>query len=198
MKPKRSRWFLISLFLAGSAFLLFVGLLGLVWWMGQRGDFSQSRSGREMQQWDPPRSRLEERVPLTNFLSRLPVVVLHTQGQGVSRDYLTRVGIDVFAAGQSDLSVSSKAEHSGLATIRYRGSSSARLPKLSYTLHLVDAQTNQVKASLLGMPKEEDWVLYAPFEDKTLMRDVLAYEMARNSGHYAPRTRFVEVFVNST
>jgi len=198
MKPKRNRWLVVSLFLAGSAFLLFIGLLALVWWVGQRGDFSRSRSNREMQQWDPPRPVSMERVPLTNFSTRLPVIVLHTQGQDVSRDYLTRVGIDIFPAGQSDLSTSSKAEHSSLATIRYRGSSSGRLPKLSYTLHLVDAETNQVKVALLGMPKEEDWVLYAPFEDKTLMRDVLAYEMARNSGHYAPRTRFVELFVHSS
>jgi spore coat protein CotH len=38
-------------------------------------------------------------------------------------------------------------------------------------------------------------VLYAPFEDKSLMRDVLAYELARRMGHYAPRTRYVELFL---
>jgi hypothetical protein len=31
--------------------------------------------------------------------------------------------------------------------------------------------------------------------DKTLIRDVLAYELWRQMGHYAPRTRFVELFV---
>lgn len=196
MKPKRSRWVVVILMLGGAGFIGLVGLIGMVWWIGQQRDYSRSRASREMQEWNPPRHEISERVPFTNFSSRLPVVVLHTRGQYVSKESLTSVGIDVFAAGQTDLSISSKADHSGLATIRYRGSSSARLPKLSYTLHLVDAQTNQVKASLLGLPKEEDWVLYAPFEDKTLMRDVLAFEMARDSGHYAPRTRFVELFVN--
>jgi spore coat protein CotH len=53
-----------------------------------------------------------------------------------------------------------------------------------------------VKASLLGLPKESDWVLYAPYADKTLMRDVLAYELSNAMGRYAPRTRFVEVFID--
>src|SRR5205823_3830074 len=30
----------------------------------------------------------------------------------------------------------------------------------------------------------------------TLMRDVLAYELSNRMGHYAPRTKFVELFVN--
>jgi hypothetical protein len=47
----------------------------------------------------------------------------------------------------------------------------------------------------LGFPKESDWVLYAPFTDKTLMRDVLAYELSNQMGHYASRTKFVEVFI---
>ena len=59
----------------------------------------------------------------------------------------------------------------------------------------MDSSTNQTKVSLLGLPAEEDWVLYAPFEDKSLIRDVLAYELARRMGHYAPRTRYVELFL---
>ena len=51
---------------------------------------------------------------------------------------------------------------------------------------------------LLDMPKEEDWVLYAPYSDKTLMRNVVAYELANNiSNYWHPRTKFVEVFFQS-
>jgi hypothetical protein len=39
-------------------------------------------------------------------------------------------------------------------------------------------------------------VLYAPYVDKTLMRDVLGYELSNMMGRYAPRTRFVEVFIH--
>jgi hypothetical protein len=48
------------------------------------------------------------------------------------------------------------------------------------------------------MPKESDWILYAPYPDKTLMRDVLAYELSNQLGRWAPRTRFVEIFVSET
>ena len=46
------------------------------------------------------------------------------------------------------------------------------------------------------MPADDDWVLYAGYNDKTLMRNVLAYETARRLGRYASRTRFVEVTLN--
>jgi len=33
--------------------------------------------------------------------------------------------------------------------------------------------------------------------DKSLMRDVLVYQWSNECGRYAPRTRFVEVFLNT-
>src|SRR5207244_4975977 len=75
---------------------------------------------------------------------------------------------------------------------------SLRYPKKSYTLKTVDDGDDPLNVALLGMPKESDWVLYAPFPDKTLMRDVLAYELSNEIGRWAPRTRFVELFVNET
>lgn len=46
------------------------------------------------------------------------------------------------------------------------------------------------------MPPENDWVLYAPYTDKTMMRDVLAFQIGRDLGDYASRTRYVEVVIN--
>jgi hypothetical protein len=46
------------------------------------------------------------------------------------------------------------------------------------------------------MPKESDWALIAPSEmDRSLMRTMLPFDLSRKIGSYAPRTRFVEVFV---
>jgi hypothetical protein len=48
------------------------------------------------------------------------------------------------------------------------------------------------------MPAEGDWVLYAPFTyDRSLMHNVLGYELSRRIGRYAPRTKYCEVFVVS-
>ena len=51
-------------------------------------------------------------------------------------------------------------------------------------------------AALLGLPPDDDWVLAAPYSDKSLMRNVLAHRTARALGRYAPHTRFVELVLN--
>jgi CotH protein len=78
----------------------------------------------------------------------------------------------------------------GRIGIERRGQSSQMFPKQSYAVEL------QRDAALLGMPEDDDWVLYAPYNDKTLMRNVVAYGTARAMGSYAARTRFVELHLN--
>src|SRR5262245_479225 len=80
--------------------------------------------------------------------------------------------------------------HRGRIGIERRGQSSQMFPKKSYAVEL------QRDAALLGMPEDDDWVLYAPYNDKTLMRNVVAYGTARAMGSYAARTRFVELHLN--
>jgi hypothetical protein len=87
--------------------------------------------------------------------------------------------------------------YSGRIGIERRGQSSLRLfPKQSYAIELRDARGGDRKAPLLGMPADGDWVLYGPYNDKTLMRNVVAYSTARWTGRYAARTRFVELRLN--
>jgi hypothetical protein len=84
----------------------------------------------------------------------------------------------------------------GRIAIELRGQSSQLFPKKSYAIELRDARGEDRKVPLLGMPADGDWVLYAPYNDKTLMRNVVAYETARAIGRYAPRTRFVALRLN--
>jgi hypothetical protein len=69
-------------------------------------------------------------------------------------------------------------------------------PMKSYGFECRDINGKSVDKSILGMPKESDWVLYAPYTDKTLMRNFLAYAIAREMGGWAARTQFVEVVLN--
>jgi len=46
------------------------------------------------------------------------------------------------------------------------------------------------------MPVENDWVLYAPYSDKSLMRNTLTFDLARDIGRYAPRCQYCELVVN--
>ena len=80
--------------------------------------------------------------------------------------------------------------YSGRAGIELRGQSSQMFPKKSYALEL------RRDAALLGMPADDDWVLYAPYNDKTLMRNVVAYRAAGLFGRYAARTRFVKLHLD--
>ncbi len=174
--------------------------------LGITGIVNQSRTLFAPQGWqqrnrwvqvpEVPGRNSATRPPLTQFPTRLPVVILNTSGKSVWKEQDTIIRAEFYAAEHTSQLTPEKAEYAGPATLHVRGNSSARLPKQSFTLHLVDSETNQIKAPLLGLPKESDWVLYAPFEDKTLIRDVLAYDIARKMGHYAPRTRYVELFLN--
>ncbi len=83
--------------------------------------------------------------------------------------------------------------YSGPAEIELRGNFTRTLPKKPYALELRDAEGENANAPLLGLPADDDWVLYAAYNDRTLMRNALAYEVSRSIGRYAPRTRFVEL-----
>ena len=85
--------------------------------------------------------------------------------------------------------------YDGRVEIRVRGQWSRTLPKKSYAVELQDAEGENLDAPLLGMPADDDWVLYAAYNDRTLIRNVLAYETARGLGAYAARTRFVELVI---
>ena len=160
---------------------------------------NQARHDRGRQEHRETMQRLEagavlRDTPAADFNSNLPIVVLQMGGQSRHEDG-TLVKAKFINTQNGRATMSGKPDFDGLAAIRTRGHSTRDLPKRSYTLHIMDASTNQTKVPLLGLPAEEDWVLYAPFEDKTMIRDVLAYELARRMGHYAPRTRYVELFI---
>ena len=84
----------------------------------------------------------------------------------------------------------------GVIGIEKRGQSSREFPKRSYAIETRKRDGDNRDAGLLGMPADDDWVLYASWNDKTLLRNVLAFQIARLFGRYAPRTRFVHLKLN--
>jgi subtilisin-like proprotein convertase family protein len=80
--------------------------------------------------------------------------------------------------------------------IELRGSSSMGFPQKSYGFETRDINGTQKDTMILGMPAEHDWILYAPYDDKTCMRNVLSYDIANKTGHYASRTKFCELLIN--
>ena len=132
---------------------------------------------------------------LRPFQSSLPLMILNTCGDELSRDSKSTAYLLMMDAPTGTNTLTAVPEDAGLVRANVRGRASLRYPKRSYTLKLTEDSGDDRSASLGRMPKDEDWILYAPYPDKTLLRDLLAYEMSRAQGHWAPRTRHVEVFV---
>ena len=80
--------------------------------------------------------------------------------------------------------------------IEVRGQASQRFPKKQFSLETRDATGDGRDVSLLGLPEDDDWILYAAYNDGSLLRNVVAYRAARELGRYASRHRFVEVVLN--
>ena len=86
--------------------------------------------------------------------------------------------------------------YEGSIGIKLRGNSSLSFNQKKYTIELRDESGKDVAASLLGMPAHSDWVLLAPYNDVSAVRDPLAFQLWRDMGHWAPRTRMVELTLN--
>ena len=81
--------------------------------------------------------------------------------------------------------------------IEYRGAVSQMFyEKKSYGIELWDETNKGISGNLLNLPTEEDWILHGPYADKSLIRNVLAYQVSNNIGRYAPKTQFVELEIN--
>tara|TARA_R110002153_G_scaffold190217_5_gene343037 strand:- start:23380 stop:24108 length:729 start_codon:yes stop_codon:yes gene_type:complete len=86
--------------------------------------------------------------------------------------------------------------YDGNIGIEIRGSSSQSFDKKSYGFETWDSEGNDMNFALANFPEEEDWIFYGPFSDKSLMRNVLIYQLSNEMGRYATRTEFSEVTIN--
>ncbi len=84
------------------------------------------------------------------------------------------------------------------AGIHVRGSSSSGFPKKPYALTFWGEDNDDKKVDLSGFPKGSDFALISCYNfDRTYMHDALLFDLSRQIGRYAPRTRWVELFTIS-
>ena len=139
-----------------------------------------------------------QEVTLTS--SNLPIIVIDTYEQVIPDEpkISAHMGIIFNGSGEINYITDSSSHYDGDIGIEIRGHSSQHyFPKKQYGLETRDSEGENINVSLLGMPEENDWILYAPYSDKSLMRNVLAYDIAKSLGSYAPRTQFCEVILNN-
>jgi hypothetical protein len=130
----------------------------------------------------------------------LPLIVIDTEGRQIPDEPRITAIMKLVDNGPGMYNAASDPGngYSGQISIEMRGESSIWFyPKKSYSIETQTETGENNNVSLLGLPEENDWVLYAPYSDKSLVRNVLSYRLFTEMGHYAPRTRFVEVVVNN-
>jgi CotH kinase protein len=131
--------------------------------------------------------------------SNLPIVLIKTNGLAISDEPKITADMSLVynGPGQRNLVGGPFNDYDGKIGIEYRGSTSQDLyAKKGYSIELRKADGNDRSESLIGMPKESDWVLIGPYNDKSLMRDALALHLAGQIMDYAPRAQLVEVVLN--
>lgn len=139
----------------------------------------------------------QAQVTLTS--SNLPIIVINTHGVVIPDEpkITADMGIIFNGVGVRNNITDPFNNFSGTIGIELRGSTSQDLfPKKQYGIEVRDANGAGIDVSLLGLPKKDDWVLFAPYDDKSLMRDVLAYKLGRDLGRYASKSVYCEMVLN--
>ena len=137
------------------------------------------------------------REPIVFETSNLPILMIDTYGNSIPDEpridaYL---GIIDNETGLNHVTDDFNG-YNGHITIEKRGNSSQWNDKAPYRFETVDEDGENNNVSLLGMPEENDWVLYAPWQDKSMVRNILTYKLSNDIGRYAPRTKLVELYLN--
>jgi hypothetical protein len=136
---------------------------------------------------------------ITFTSSNLPIVVINTNGQEIVSDHKISADMGIIYNGEGlrNNLTDPFNNYNGKIGIEIRGSSSQMFPKKQYSVETRNATGSDLDVSILGFPEESDWILFAPYNDKSLMRDVLTYKIASSMGRYASRSKYCEVVLNN-
>lgn len=141
--------------------------------------------------------------------TNLPIVFINVKGKEIKRDDRITARMKIIDNGEGQLNYGDTIKHpkqnvdyDGYIALRYRGNSSYDAPKKPYSFRTLEQTLEEggkkQKVKLLGMPKDNNWALQAPYSDKTNMRDLLAYNLAAPWMEFTPEGRFCELILDGT
>ena len=149
-----------------------------------------------------------DRVRLTS--TNLPIVWIDVNGEIIDRDERITARMRIIHNGDGQLNYADTVAHpgqridyEGYVALRYRGNSSFSMSdKKPYSFRPLDKPLEEggekQKVKILGMGKDNNWALLAPYADKSMLRDLLAFEVSRPWMEYTPQGRFCEMFLDGT
>jgi hypothetical protein len=150
---------------------------------------------------------------LVTYQSPLPLLVIENFGQGViPQKGWTGTGAGVrqvprqdafwatFERAGATATFADAPQMQGRIGIRGRGAYSTTWDQKPFSVESLDETGAEKNVAPLGLPAHADWVLYYPDpdndKDPTLLFNTFAYALSNACGRYAPRFRFVELFVH--
>ena len=134
--------------------------------------------------------------------SNLPIVILDTNGNDIPTEPKIPATIKIIKRPNnernyiSDVNNSDYIDFEGSIQIEIRGASSTIFSKKQYAFTTFDESGNKDNVKLLGMPKENDWILNGIAFDTLFMRDFLSYKLSNLVGQYASEVHYCELVLN--
>ena len=131
--------------------------------------------------------------------TNLPIIIINTNGVEIPDEpkITGNMGIIYNGLGNMNNQYDPPNDYDGFVGIEIRGQSSQMFPKKSYAFETRDEDGENLNVSLLGMPSENDWVLYAPYSDKSMLRNFMSFYMGSKLGSYCTRMAYCEVIINN-
>ena len=143
--------------------------------------------------------------------TNLPIVFIDTRHGDVSpniihKDYVIPARMKIISNedginyGDTLAHPDQTVDYDGWISIRYRGntsfSASEKKPYAIRTLETDDVEGKKRKAAIMGMPKDNKWVMLAPYNDRSMIRDVMMFQLARPYFDYVPRAKHCEMVLD--
>ena len=127
----------------------------------------------------------------------LPIVFIDTKNKCLDQNVTEKIPatMSVLDAATNNVADSAKGTHYNIG-IKVRGQSSAKFPKPGYSVEIRDEKGEGMDVSMFGLPPADDWVFHGPYVDKSMMRNALAHWLFRQAGHYSPRTKHFDLYIN--
>jgi hypothetical protein len=141
---------------------------------------------------------------LAAFDSNLPIVLIDSRGHDFTKDTSTSTNFDQSPVSSAFLepnvdgrtNLTEISSHLGSAGMHVRGASSREWPKQQYRFETWGDTQEDRDVDLLGSPSDSDWILAAPYFDRSLMRNYLTFRWWAALGYESPRAKFCELFLD--
>ncbi len=157
---------------------------------------------------DSPDNYPPDNKKVTIDSTNLPIVWIEVNGAMIMREERIGAHMKIIHNGKGHLNYGDTIAHpgqhvdyEGYIALRYRGNTSYSMSdKKPYSFRTLERPLEQgekkKKVSLLGMGKDNHWALLAPYSDRSMIRDLLAFEIARPWMEYTPQGKFCELYLD--